>query len=173
MIPVTAFMDLLSPDTVKRPVNPMIGLSTLDAEIRFASGPALRLWSHKMPIYFDGDYDQYAILDLVVLPDRVIFVQVSPGSLIGIWEVAFEGPPRGAGLGGWSLLGAAVPAKPGRLGAKIAYDDQSKAIKVEVTDTIEGTCCHTSFAQKPGQWDFENVKRWEEQQVSPKPATRP
>jgi len=167
MVPVSAVADLVSPELVapREPyAAPVIGFATLSAEIRLPTSPPLRLWSQTAPLYLPTDYDECKVLDALVMRDRIVFVQASAGSVIGVREIKLPGLPRSAGLGGWSRLAALVPAAPGRLGAKIALDKATKAIRIEVTDTLDGVCQHTVFVEKekPGDWQFERVRQWEE-----------
>ena len=152
----SALQDLLP----KRLLSPAVqGFFELSVVVRSKSSPSLTLWSHCYPVYLDTDYDEFAVLDLLLLPNRVVIVFSTSLSSISVCDVGVCGLTRYAGLSGidWSLLGAAIPAPPGRLAAKLDYDEATAKISVVVTDRVGDHEKITRFVQKDERWEFEST----------------
>lgn len=162
MVPVSVLKGLISPTLTDNPVEPIVGFTCINLELRSQSHAPLRLASQKYPLYSASEYDEYGVLDLLVLQDRIVLATVYPGSVLGMMEVGTPGQMRDAGLAGWSLLGASIPAVSGRLGATLAYDEKNQRIEVEVTDTLQGVRQHTQFRQTHSEWRFVLSKQWSE-----------
>jgi hypothetical protein len=152
-------------------VTSALGYFNISAEVRPTEGPALRLWSQKCAVNHEGGYDEFRVLDLLVIPGHVVMVLTSEGGDIHPIDIALQGSSRGTSLRGadWSLVAAAPAGLPDRLGAKLRYDEQEQRIEIEVTDFLDGIKQHTLFHQKQTLWDFERIKGWQEEI----PATRP
>jgi hypothetical protein len=173
MVPASALKGLFtSPATDK-----LLGLTTLNLVLHSPSNPPLRLWCRKCPLYFEREDEQFQVLDLVVKPDLIVMAMVGPGSQIFVVKVGLfqRGPDAIETLRGadWSLLAAAIPTRPGRLSAKISFDETGKQVGVEVTDFLQDTKQRTVFAQKAGEWQFVRVKQWQEKVPATQPAAVP
>lgn len=161
MVPTSELAGLLSADVADR----TLGYFNIDVELRPKSMPPLRLLSHRYSVNYDSEYEEYSVLDLLILPNRLVMVMGRSLSSIAILEVVLDGSPsRVSGLQGadWSLLAAAIPTPPGRLSAKLTYNENKERIEVQVTDFLQDTKQHTQFVQKGNEWEFEPVKQWQE-----------
>ena|SRR5581483_366942 len=171
-MPVAALGDLLSPDPVNRRSHlAAVGFLSLSIEVHVPTKAPLVMWSLMFPLYSATADTEFGVLDLLVLPGRVVAAIASPDATIDVYDIPFGRVAQGAGLPAyeWSLLGAAIPAAPGRLGTKLNYNEGDKCIEAEVTDYLQNTKQHTLFRQKTDKWEFVQVKRWQETL----PATRP
>jgi hypothetical protein len=141
------------------------GMFSLAVELHSPPAPPLCLWSQLRVCEREAEYDEYEVLDLLVLPERLVLATGEAGSSIRLTEIRIASSTRGASLTGlppWSLLGASIPNRPGRLGATLRFNDKQSRIEVEVTDHLQHTKQHTSFEQKPDAWEFVSVKQWQE-----------
>jgi hypothetical protein len=170
IVPASALKDLIPPRVLVR----MLGYTSLNLMLHSPSNPPLRLWSVRYAIYRQSECDEIQVLDLLVKPDMIVVALAGPGSSIGLVKIGF-----GTGEGfvdlpaaDWSLLAAAIPATPGRLSAKIAFDENAKRVTVEVTDFLQDTKQHTSFTQANREWRFVRVKQWEEKVPATQPTTK-
>lgn len=168
MLPTPAMKDLMSADKLRQ----LSGFFSLAVEVRSTETP-LRLWSQLKGMERDSQYNEFQVLDLLVLPNRLIMTLSGSGSSISVIEIfRLSGPSRFTSLQGhdWSLIAVAGPFRPGRLGAKLSYNEEQKRIDVEVTDFLDQTKQHTLFEQKGDEWEFVRVKRWEEKIPATQPA---
>lgn len=151
--------DLLSAKRISRTAY----LFAIRLELRPPSGPSWLLWAGSGQARNRSEYDEYAVLDMVVLPERIIWTLAAPGGSISVSDLDLVYGNRGASLPAvdWSLLAAAIPNTPGRLSAKLNCSD-AKRVEVEVTDHVQNMTRHSLFRQKPDKWEFERVKQWEE-----------
>lgn len=147
----------------------VVSFTSLNIELRTASGATLRLWSQRGGFDVVSVHADYEVLDILVQPNRIVAALAGPRSFIVIADVPLSGDSRHCGLSSeWCQLGALVPTRPGRLHAKLSYDGTENRVEVEVTDSLGGRSQHTSYRQKRDEWDFAFFKQWEEV-----PATRP
>jgi len=169
----SALKDLLPPSIVDRANSAPTGFFSINVELRFASGQSLRLWSDHRAIHRERptEYGEYQVLDVVVMPNRILLAMATVGSQIYLHEISVYGRTQSYGLPGldWNLLAAAIPAPPGRLSAKWSYDERQKLVQIEVVDFLQETKQHTFFEQKGDAWEFVRVKQWQETV----PATQP
>lgn len=170
IVKATALQDVLTPEVVRRTA----GYTTVDVLLQPSDQPPLRVWGQRFPLYEPTDYDEFAILDSLLSNDQLILVISRPGSSISIVtiSVGLQSPDRSFTFPGvdWSLLAAAIPAEPGRLGAKLSFNEKTKRLQVEVTDTLQETRQHTLFEQNGEIWQFTRVKRWEEKIPASNPS---
>ncbi len=160
-VPSSRLHGLVSQDVT----DPTSGFFNLSVVLRSTSTDSLILWSDSSPLHLDSDYEEVGVLDLLVLSNRLVVTFSGPFSSIGVIEIGLYGPDRFTSLRGidWSLLGAALPVSPpGRLHAKLSYNEEEKRVQVEVTDSLQGTEQHTLFEQKGGQWEFVRVNQWQQ-----------
>lgn len=172
VVPASALKDLIASPAFDK----MLGYTCLDVMLRSPSNPPLRLWCRRYPLYPGREREEFQVLDLGVKRDLIVLAMAGPGSDIFLARIGFAGwsaPDAIAGLPGadWSLLGAAIPTKPGRLSAKIAFDESETQVSVEVTDFLQDTKQHTSFSQTKGEWKFVRVKQWQEKVPATQPAS--
>jgi hypothetical protein len=172
--PSSAVKDLILPSIVNRERHAPIGFFTIDLEIRSALNPPLRLWSQRGIAHAErpAESEDYQVLDLAVLPNRVLLV-ITTGTTISLHDIAIYGGTRTEMLPniGWSQLAAKIPAEPGRLSAKVSYDEVEKKVEVEVMDYLQDNKLHSVWRQKGSdEWTFEVVKRWEEKVPTTRPA---
>lgn len=165
MTPVAAIKDYLPSGLSDRPTHPPIGYFTLSAELHPDSSPPLRIWSDVITVYYDGALSEYEVLDIIKLPEgRIALVMAAPFGDIAVLDLSITGAAKRTSLRGidWSLLAAAIPNKPGRLGAKLRSDGEGKPLQLEITDTLQDTRKITTFVQKPGIWEFARVSQRQE-----------
>lgn len=160
LIPRSTLIGLLSADTTRL----VAGASCIKIIIRSPADEFHQLWSEMYILERKEEYDEFQVLDILLLPDRLVMTLVMPSSMIAMIEVGFHDSDRFILLppADWSLLGASIPAPSGRLGAKLNHNDEKKQVEVQVTDFLQDTKQYTIFAQKGGEWAFERVKQWQE-----------
>jgi hypothetical protein len=148
---------------------------SISVELRSGGQPPLRLWSQLCRLERETEYNEFEVLDLLLLPDRVVVALAGQGSSIDIVEIAFGGPNRLNYLRGadWSSIPVSLPTRPGRLRTKLEYNEKEKRIEFQVTDSLEELKQHTLFYQKGNEWEFVPVKRWEEKVPATNPAPAP
>lgn len=175
----SSIKNLLPASIIDRPVNPPTAFFSIDVEVRLTSGASLRLWSEHLPIHgrppeYPSEYDDYQVLDVGILPNRILLAMSTWGSQIYVYDITVYGQKAAVGLNPieWSHLAAALPVTPGRLGAKFSYDEKQNKVEIEVTDFLQETKLHTKFRQKGTEWAFERVKQWEETVPATQPAAK-
>jgi hypothetical protein len=162
MVPAEAIKPFLPPPPSEgRPSGiRTIGYFALCAELISESG-TLRIWSEVQPVFYAGQWDSHEVLDLLALPDgRIAMVTAGGLGSIVVTDMSVAGPAKRWTLPGreWSELAAAVPGKPGRLGAKLSYDEKRGTVGVVVTDRAGSPPKVTRFEQKPGVWEFSRIE---------------
>ena len=153
-------LDLPARDTT------ITGFCVFSVEIRPADGPPARIWSQMYPVYSEEEFETYQFLDLLRRPGHLIIAMWGAGS-ISVFDIGIVGPSKDAPLTEWSLIAVTGPATPGRVGAKLSYDEKSKRVNVHVTDKLEDTCRHSLYEQKQDAWEFARLRQWDEKLATP------
>ncbi len=136
------------------------GYFTLGADLVTESG-TLRIWSRVQPVEYDGQWESYEVLDVLELPEgRLIVVIVGGFSAVEVIDIPVIRPPRRTVLQGhdWSQVAAAALLKPGRVSAKLNYDEGPGIVGLVVTDHIGSPAVSTRFEQKQDEWEFSRIE---------------
>ena len=160
MTSASALGPFLPPGLAGRKTHPPIGFFCLSAELRPPSGQPLRIWSQVRHVYKPGELEEYEVLDALVLPDgRIALAMVTPSSTIVLTDLSVTAPVRQAALAdsAWSLLGAAIPNKAGRIKAKLTFNGKTGTVGVAISDTLGDSVKKTFFEQQSEKWEFAPV----------------
>lgn len=165
-VPVAALGNLLPPKWAEPTTRERVplGYTSRSVEVRVADGGVFALWSGRYPLYLETDYDELQVLDAMLVSDRLVVAWSMPRSRIEIhvYSLSREDHIYRFEDSYWRMLGAALPARPGQLGAKLTYDPRNRRVQVHVTETLQGVRQHTFFEQKDDSNELVTVKRWQE-----------
>lgn len=157
-VPISTVMEFLP---VELPDH-VVGLSCVSLELRSATASPIRLWSQMHPCLKGSACNEYRVLDVLVLPNRILFATVDLGNPIWLHEVNLISPNRVTRVEGpdWNMLATAIPFTPERVTAKFNYDEKQNRVEILVTDSVNDKKWHSLFEQNRDEWRFTRIKQW-------------
>jgi len=172
--PALASLGKIQEKEATHDVPPVVSLGyvSLALEVRSQDNAPFPVWAHTRALLYKGQQHEYAVLDHVLLPGGgIAFAMASEFGGVEVHEVGLSRPPQAASLPRhqWSLLAAAVPAKSGRLAARLRADQQDGRLTVVVADQLDETLRETTFEQRPGTFEFQRTGPSTESRGSGKP----
>jgi hypothetical protein len=146
---------------------------SLSVVLRVDGKPPVPVWSR---LFFSGqmwDFGDVEVLDLLVLPGRLVMATSHRKCIIDIDQIGLGQPDRRTALpSNWGLVQAFIPPPGTQLSGKLFYDAKKDQVEIEVVETIEGRKQQTVYRQQDEEWRFLRVKQLPERGPTTKPATR-
>ena len=171
MVPATALKGLIYPYHLDDPVRRVGGFMSINAELTFPHKHSLRLWSTRRSVLSQSEYDKYQVLDVLALPDRFLVAMVDPAGVVFAAEINIFTGTQLADLFDRDWQQTEMTPLDAKWTAKWAYDDKTKQLTIETTETAAEFTAHRVFAQEGEKWDFKVVRRWTDHR--PRPDRRP
>lgn len=149
-------------DTIK-------GGFSLSVLLQAQQRPPLTLSSRVWWLDRDVEFDDLEVLDVLVLPGRLVIVYAEAKRTIRVTQVGLYSFPDGSVSlkpADWSLVAAFNAPPERRLSARVTYDATRQEVEVAITDQVGRSRQHTTFVQEGEDWRFGRVRQWADEPSS-------